>query len=171
MDQHCCYLPNGRYQASNQKSDTDSFTAATTTSGTHLSSMLTARHLGDCPDFSGLIRAHKEPPCLIKRQTCWSETIIVPDIRHYLPAFVDVYVAHDVDDCGLARRRCFWRSVGEVNLGDFVTYGTITIPKWEKSRSRSVLRLECNLPATVEANVGFSAICCKFQIDGGVVRR
>ena len=91
--------------------------------------MLTARHLGDCPDFSCLIRAHKESPCLVKRETCWSETIIVPDIRLYLPAFADVYVAHDVDDCGLARRRCFWRSVGEVNFRDFVTYGAITIPK------------------------------------------
>ena len=132
IDQHCYYLPNGRYQASNQKSDPESFTATITTSIAHLASILTARHLGDCPDFSSLIRAHEEPPCLVKRQTCWSETIIVPDIRPYLPAFADVYIAHDVDDCGLASRRCFWRSVDEVNLGDFVTYGTITIPEWER---------------------------------------
>ena len=94
--------------------------------------MLTAQYLGDCPDFSRLIRAHKEPPCLVKRETCWSETVIVPDIGLYLPAFADVYVAHDVDDGSLAGRRCFWRSVGEVNLRDLVTYGTITIPKWKR---------------------------------------
>ena len=129
IDPHCCYVANGRYHASDQKSDTEIFTATITCSGTHLASVLTARHLSDCPDFSSLIRTHKECPCLVKRQTCWSETIIVPDIRPYLPAFADIYIAHDVDDCGLAGRTCFWRSVGEVNLGDFVTYGTITIPK------------------------------------------
>ena len=95
--------------------------------------MLTASHLSDCPDLSGLIRAHKKPLCLVKRETCWSEAIIVPDIRLYLSAFADIYVAHDVDDCSLAGRRRFWRSIGEVNFRDFVTCGTITIPEGRES--------------------------------------
>ena len=159
-------------QISDQKNNTETFTATITTSSTHPASMLTARQFSDCPDFSGLIRAHKEPPGLVKRETRWSKTIIVPDIRLYLPAFADVYVAHNVDDCSLAGRRCFWRSVGEVDLGDFVPCGTITIPGWRERVGLGLYSsLERNLPATVETDVGFSAICCKFQIDWGIVRR
>jgi len=88
-----------------------------------------ALHLGDSPDLSRLIRAYKEPPRLVKSETCRSETIIVPYIVLHLPAFVHVDVAHDVDDCRLAVRRRYWPSVGKIKLEDFVARGTITIPK------------------------------------------
>lgn len=91
-------------------------------------SLLLARPLGDCPNLSGLIRAHEQPSCLVKGKTRRSETVVVPDIGDNLPAFVDVWVTHDVDDCGLAVRRSDWESIGEVNLGDLVTRGTFTIP-------------------------------------------
>lgn len=64
--------------------------------------MLSARYLGDCPDFSRLIRAHKERACLVEREACWSEAVVVPDIRPDLPALADIYIAHYVDDCSLA---------------------------------------------------------------------
>ena len=67
-----------------------------------LDSMLLTSSLGDYPYFSRLIRAHEESPRLVERKACWSETIIVPDVGFYLPAFADVWVAHDVDDCSLA---------------------------------------------------------------------
>lgn len=88
-------------------------------------------YLSDRPDLSRLIRAHEKPPRLIKSETCGSETIVVPDIVSYLPTFVDVDVAHDVDNCSLVIRRRYWPSVGKVKLGDFVTRRTLAIPTYE----------------------------------------
>ncbi len=92
-------------------------------------------YLSDRPDLSRLIRAHKKPLGLIKSETCGSETIVVPDIVSYLPTFVDIDVAHDVDNCSLAVRRRYWPSVGKINLGDCVTRRTLAIPTYESDYS------------------------------------
>lgn len=91
----------------------------------------TFNHILVIADLSRLIRAHKKPPGLIKSETCGSETIVVPYIVSYLPTFVDIDVAHDVDNCSLAVRRRYWPSVGKVKLGDFVTRRTLAIPTYE----------------------------------------
>lgn len=51
------------------------------------------------------------------------------------PQFVDVDVAHHVDECGLAIRRRCWLFVGKVNVGDFVIRRTIAIPTCENEYS------------------------------------
>ena len=96
---------------------------------TYLASIPSIRHLRDNPNFSSLVRAHKESSRLVKRETCRSETIVVPDVGFYLPTFAYVDVAHDVNHRSLAGRSRFGESVFEVNFGDFVTCRAIPIPR------------------------------------------
>ena len=91
--------------------------------------LLRTLHLGDYPDFSSLIGAHEQSPSLVESETCWPETIFVPNVGNYLPALADVDIAHDVDDCGLAVRLSDRESTGEVDLGKFVARRTVAIPK------------------------------------------
>lgn len=114
------------------------------------------------PDFLNLNRVYEEPPRLVESETSWSKKSLSQNERYNPPVLVDIDVAHDIDECGLAAPRRCSLSVDVSTLNAVEPVEPLRSLRVRVSSQFHIYmeerRLKCP-PAAVKADIGFRAIC------------